>query len=77
MKEDSGIFFFFFLDVTYSRVLKMQKCSNRIAIAAFLKSAAIGPPKKEVYLGSFRIFGCLAYSRVFKKRGYSNPLAAF
>ena len=49
--------FFFFLDITYSRVLKKQKCSNRIAIAAFLKSAAIGPPKKEVYLGSFIIFG--------------------
>ena len=45
------------LGVTYSRILKKQKHSNRLAIAAFLKSAAIGPPKKEVYLGSFRIFG--------------------
>ena len=49
--------FFFFLAVTYSHILKKQKCSNRLAIAAFLKSTAIGPPKKEVYKGSFRIFG--------------------
>ena len=65
MKEALGnvFFFFFFLGVTYSRVLKKQKRSNRLAIAAFLKSAAIGPPKKEVYLGSFRI----------EKRGYRSP----
>ena len=48
---------FFFFGITYSRILKKQNRSNRLAIAAFLKSAAIGPPKKEVYLGSFRIFG--------------------
>ena len=48
---------FFFFGITYSRVLKKQKGSNKLAIAAFLRSAAIGPPKKEVYLGSFRIFG--------------------
>ena len=37
----------FFLGVTYSRILKKQKRSNRLAIAAFLKSAAIGPPKRK------------------------------
>ena len=49
MKEASEIFFFFFffLGVTYSCVLKKKKCSNRLAIAAFLKSAAIGPPKRK------------------------------
>ena len=39
--------FFFFLGVTYSRVLKKQNRSKRLAIAAFLKSAAIGPPKRR------------------------------
>ena len=48
---------FFFLGVTYSCVLKKQNRSNRLAFAAFLKSVAIGPPKKEAYVGSFRIFG--------------------
>ena len=46
-----------FLGVTYSCVLKKQNRSNRLAFAAFLKSVAIGPPKKEAYVGSFRIFG--------------------
>ena len=57
-------FFIYFLDVTYSRVLKKKKCSNRLAIAAFLKSVAIGPPKGSVP-GKLRIFGCPTYSRVF------------
>ena len=34
----------FFLGVTYSRVFKKQNCSYKLAIAAFLKSTAIGPP---------------------------------
>ena len=51
------LFFFFFLGVTYSHVLKKQNCSNSLAIAVFLKSPPRGPPRKETYLGSFRIFG--------------------
>ena len=45
MKEALGIFFF--LGITYSRVLKKQKCSNRLAIAVFLKSAVIDPLKRK------------------------------
>ena len=79
MKEALGnvFFFFFFLGVTYSRILKKQKYINRLAIAMFLKSVAIGPPKKEVYLVSFKIFGCLTYSCVFKKRGYRSNSIKF
>ena len=44
-------------------------------MAAFLKNAAIGPPEKEAYMRSFRIFLGVTYSRVFKKRKRSYMLA--
>ena len=53
------------LGVTYSRILKKQKHSNRLAIAAFLKSAAIGPPKKEVTWEALEFLVGINYSRIF------------
>ena len=38
-----------------------------------MKSVAIGPPKKEVYLGSFRIFCCHTYGRVLKNAAIGPP----
>ena len=48
-------------------------------MAAFLKNAAIGPPKKKVYLGSFRIFGCLKNATIGRhfKIYTPGPMAAF
>ena len=66
----------FFLGVTYSRVFKKQNCSYKLAIAAFLKSTAIGPPKKTDVRGKLQnFFFGVTYSRVFKKQKCSYRLA--
>ena len=46
----------FFLGVTYSRVFKKKNCSYKLAIAAFLKSTTIGPPKKTDIRGKLQNF---------------------
>ena len=75
MKEVSfRIFFFFFFCVTYSRVLKSKNAAKSQLQPRFQK-ARLQIPLKKVYLGSFRIIGCLTYGRVFRKRGYRSPLS--
>ena len=66
-------FFFFFLGVTYSCVFKKQKCSNRLAIAVFLKSAAIGPTKRKCTGEASEFLVVLPITAFLKKRGYRSP----
>ena len=62
---------FFFFWVTYSCVFKKQKCSNRLAIAAFLKSAAIGPAKRKCTGEASKFLVVLPITAFLKKRSYS------
>ena len=74
MKEVSFRIFFFFFFVTYSRVLKSKNAAKGQLQPRFRK-ARLQIPLKKVYLGSFKIIGCLTYGRVFKKRGYRSRLS--
>ena len=65
MWEGLEFFFFFFFGVTYSCVFKKQKGNYSLAMAAFLKNAAIGRPQKNLYVGPMAAF--------FQKRGYRPP----
>ena len=72
-KLASGFFFFFFFALPIAAFQKV-KMQQKVSYSRVFEKRGYRSPK-EVYLGSFRIFGCLNYGRVFKKRGYRSPLS--
>ena len=66
-----------FLRGTYSRVLKLKKRSNKLAIAAFLKNAAIGPLYKSCIWEVSEFFWVLPIAAFLWNAAIANLLLHF